>query len=963
MRAIHCRRPRELARRPRTVGGSYWRSITTLEANELHQQRLFASLSDEKHRHAAGSRARSALAHEYFRTHGHRLAFVNPLRRDGLMVASIEEVESALPPTLRPLVRPLVEARRSNCEITLPSTVVGTHEESLLVSLLNHYCLGIGFEFMHCATHEERKFFIDAIEDVQIREETPCDDTVWCYEQVLRSGAWERLLGQRYPTCRRFSLEGLESAVLALNVVLDTFSGDSDKFAPDCAKRVILGSLHRGRLNLLHTVLQRSASSLLSEWDPTDGPTYDDINLGHSTDIITKSGHKLHISLAAMPAHLESQDASIAGKARGHMVACALKIKKSPIIDDTIARSILPLLVHGDASFCGQGIVSESLQLSTFKDFNCGGTIHVILNNQIGFTSETQHMRSNGLVNISDLALSIRAPVLHVNGELPRDVLRAARLATQYRQRFGNDVILDIWGFRKYGHNELDEPRVTNVSLYQEVDQHCPVAEIFATTLSGPERYECERLQVQIESEYQDFVTRSRCGNITPTSIGDNTPPEESQSGDWLDFMARPVASDVDTGVELQDLKLALATISDVPEGFTLHQATSRAVSRRIELLNKLEDPDELHSLSVDWASAELIALSTLANEGHFCRLCGQDSQRGTFCQRHAVWHDAVTGDLHHALPPSVQVVDSPLSELGVLGFEHGFSLASPNFLVLWEAQFADFVNNSQVLIDTMFTSEKEKFGLESNLVLLLPHGYDGMGPEHSSSRLERFLTLHTDTPNAEELAHDELEILQASNFLVAYPTSPSNYFHLLRRSFTWPFRRPMVVLTPKRTLRLAQVASPVSEFLRDNKSPTTFSSVLDDPRHVDCGGVDVESIVVCSGELFYDVMRLMEGISEDVSKRVAILRVEQLAPFPLGELKTAVAQYPNARRAVWVQEEPENMGALRFVAPFLTHAFSCITVCGPISRPVSAAPAVGNPRDHQASQHELLSRIESWVQ
>jgi 2-oxoglutarate dehydrogenase complex dehydrogenase (E1) component-like enzyme len=261
-----------------------------------------------------------------------------------------------------------------------------------------------------------------------------------------------------------------------------------------------------------------------------------------------------------------------------------------------------------------------------------------------------------------------------------------------------------------------------------------------------------------------------------------------------------------------------------------------------------------------------------------------------------------------------------------------------------------------------MFTSEKDKFGLESNLVLLLPHGFDGMGPEHSSSRLERFLTLHTDTPAAEERAHDDLERLRASNFLVAYPTSPSNYFHLLRRSFTWPFRRPMVVLTPKRTLRLAQAASPVGEFVRNDESPTAFSPVLDDPRHVRCGCEGVESIVVCSGEIFYDVMRLLEGMPADVSSRVAILRVEQLAPFPLRELRMTAAQYPNARRAIWIQEEPENMGALRFVAPFLAHALSTVYISHPISRAVSAAPAVGNPRDHQTSQQELLSRIEAWI-
>ena len=869
-----CRRQRGFARI--ITSASLGKPLAAAASVELNQCRLFAtedSAQDESHpHHVAGFRARSLVAHEWFRTHGYRLAQVNPLRENGLAASSEEEVESALPPLLRPLIRPLMDSRLSpetSSKLTLPSGVRGTEEEPLLLRLLDQYCSYIGYEFMHCATFDERKFFIDMIEgENQILDA----DSAWCYEQVLRAGAWERLLSRRYPTCRRFSLEGLESAVLALNTVLDVFGADTNVSADEAfEKRVVLGTLHRGRVNILHTVLQRSASSLLSEWDPTDGPTYDDINLGHSTNVTTRNGDGVHVSLMAMPAHLESQDAAVAGKARGHMTLRALKMNNgSPDIDQSIAQSILPIIVHGDASFCGQGIVSEALQLSTFTDFECGGTIHVILNNQIGFTSETQYMRSSrhGLVNVSDLALSIRAPVLHVNGERPRDVWRAAKLATLYRQRFGKDIILDVWGYRKYGHNEVDDPRITNVSLYQEIDQHEPVADVFAASLSCAARDECERIQKCVEMEYHELATSDRHNDTMSRPLEDKATAEEPLSGEWLDFMAHPVASDSsDTGIELKELKLALSTLSNVPEGFTLHQATNRAVSRRIELLANLDDPAQFKSLSVDWATAELLALCTLANEGHFCRLCGQDSQRGTFGQRHAVWHDAVTGETHRALPPSVQVVNSPLSELGVVGFEHGFSLTSNNFLVLWEAQFADFVNNSQVLIDTMIASEKEKFDLQSNLVLLLPHGYDGMGPEHSSSRLERFLTLHTDTPDAAKETHG-LERFRDSNFLVAYPTSPSNYFHLLRRSFTWPFRRPMVVLTPKRTLRLTQAASPVKEFLRDDDRSTAFSAILDDPRHVDNGRSNVESIVVCSGEIFYDLMKLLEELPDDSSRQ-----------------------------------------------------------------------------------------------
>ena len=880
-------------------------------------------------------------------------------------------VEAALPTTLRPIVRSLVEERRlvSNEPQTkrcLPHYLIGTEEEQILIKLLEQYCSGIGFETMHVTTDEERQFFIDAADEPSTHLDQA--SLLWCLEQVARAGAWEHLLSKHYPTCRRFSLEGLEAGVLALNTVVDSFAQDNVTGASDLPPRVVLGTLHRGRVNILHTVLQKSVHTLFREWDATKGPTYDDINLGHSADVITKNRHDVHVSLLSMPAHLESQDPALAGKARGDMVTRILSdtttADLSPAMsemDPRVARSILPLVVHGDASFCGEGIVSETLQLSTYADFDCGGTVHVIFNNQIGFTSEYQNLRSSrhGLVNVSDLALGIRAPVLHVNAERPLDVHRAARLATQYRQRFRKDIVLDLWGYRKHGHNEMDDPRITNVSLYKEVDGHEPAARVFAKSFSGKLRQEGDELIERVEAEYQlAGVDGGRYGSGSERTA-------KPSKAEWVEFLNHPSAVDGITGVSLSELKTAATTISTVPDGFEFLTPTLRAVSRRAELAKELNKPQTELSTSplVDWATAELLALTTLAHEGHFCRLSGQDSQRGTFSQRHAVWHDAVTGEIHNPLPKLVQVVDSPLSELGVMGFEHGMSLASPNFLILWEAQFADFSNNGQVLIDTMLTSEKERFGLDSNLVLLLPHGYDGMGPEHSSSRLERFLTMHTDTPGKADDIEDDLERFRTCNFTVVYPTNPSNYFHVLRRSFSWPFRRPMVVLSPKRTLRLTRAASPLQDFLRDNGATGTscFAPVLDDPRQLD--RTKVRSIAFCSGEVFYDMQDVVDGLSAEVSQTVAILRVEQLAPFPLRQCRATTALYPRAERAVWVQEEPRNMGAARFTAPFLSRLSPTIQISNPISRPVSAAPAVGNPRDHEKSQRALLSRITDWIE
>jgi len=918
------------------------------------------------HHHAAGVRARKTLAQEWLRTHGFRLAPVNPLRRDGLMTP-IDDVVASVPPTLRPLVQPLIHSRLHDDDVdgeAMRQCLKGTDQEQVLISLLQRYSSTIGYEIMQCATDEERQFFIAAAE----REEVPLDDSLrlWCLEQVARSNAWERLLSRRYPTCRRFSLEGLESGVVALQTILDTFAVSNEEFSPS----VIMGTLHRGRINLRHTVLQQSVVSLLREWDGTEGPTYDDINLGHSVDIQTRSGRPLHVSLVAMPAHLESQDAAVAGKARGHMMTRLLSSTPQALpleMDERIARSVLPLVVHGDSSFCGEGIVSETLQLSTYAGFDCGGTVHVIFNNQVGFTGETQQMRTSRhrLVGVSDLALGIRAPILHVNADRPLDVYRAARLATLYRQKFGKDVVLDLWGYRRHGHNEVDEPRITNVSLYQAVDSHEPTAQIFLSTFPDSLHQNAHDLCERIEAEYSQQIKRGageqhrgEQAQKSATTSRVQHPTRATLAGEWLDFWAHPSSVDGVTSVGKTELQEALSTLSKIPDGFTLHKSTLRAVSRRAELLDMLNENNDLSLPVVDWATAELLALSTLANEGHFCRLSGQDSQRGTFSQRHGVWHDTVTGELFRAVHPLVQILDSPVSELGVMGFEHGMSLASPNFLILWEAQFADFSNNSQVLIDTMLSSEKEKFGLESNLVLLLPHGYDGMGPEHSSARLERFLTLHTDTPEAAEKMDTDLEQLKNSNYTVVYPSDPSNYFHVLRRSFSWPFRRPMVVLTPKRTLRMPRSSSPLAEFLRSSGSRECFCPVLDDPRVLNRS--QVKSIAVCSGELFYDVLNLVEESPKNVSKTVAILRLEQLAPFPMRQFRSAMAQYPCAQRAVWMQEEPGNMGALRFTQPFLERLVPKLSP--PISRPVSAAPAVGNPHDHQASQAALLSRVADWI-
>lgn len=515
-----------------------------------------------------------------------------------------------------------------------------------------------------------------------------------------------------------------------------------------------------------------------------------------------------------------------------------------------------------------------------------------------------------------------------------------------------------MWGYRRHGHNEVDEPRMTNVNLYQNVDLHAPVVDLFLREVG--EKSLADKLMAEKEKSVAKMKNISRLS--TAKESQEDAKTTHSSAGAWRDFRAHHLSKSMSqSGVTLSQLKEALEILVSIPDGFSIHPLVRRTISRRADLLSKSNEGKDLWASPprIDWATAELLALSTLALNGGLVRLCGQDSQRGTFGQRQAVWHNIETGEVHHPMPKGMQVVDSPLSELGVVGFEHGISLANPNIMTLWEAQFGDFSNNAQTLFDTMICSEKEKFGLDSNLVLLLPHGYDGMGPEHSSCRLERFLTLHTDTP--EKAATEKgIDRHKYTNFVVAYPSTPASYFHLLRRSFFWPFRRPLIVATPKRTLRLPQASSPLEEFLVGQNEERKFRPVLDDPRHLDSD--KVQSIALCSGEIFYDLLNEFKSVPLEVSNSVAIIRLEELAPFPSEQLREIVKRYSFAQRMIHVQEEPFNMGSWRFVAPFLS-ALSCMpNQEPPIARPTAAAPAVGDPEDHKKSQSDLLERFRNWV-
>jgi 2-oxoglutarate dehydrogenase E1 component len=933
---------------------------------------------------------KTALMREDFRRHGYKLANINPLHPDGFL-ADACTLQKSLPTRMKPIVSLLQEHRTSmdtNLELLLQDAMAEKrlyHGESssslsqleaqkMLEWCLKRYChTGIGWEVEHCISQAERDFF-DTVE-------LPKVDHEWVYEQLLRTQAFAELMSKRYSTGRRFGIEGLDAAVPALKTIVNAFgdfgnleSGTSDtqkrKF-----KRIIVGTQHRGRLDFLHHVLQVPLSKLIAQWDVTEGPSYDDICSGYRSDVETPGGNKVHLAMIPIPAHLEAMDAVISGKARAH---AKLRNQKQGMLDEDswmkATQQVLPLSVHGDASVCGQGVVAEALHLGTFSNYDCGGTIHIVLNNQIGFTTETgkeRNPRTHGLDQVSDIAKSTGAPVLHINARHVEEIVQAATIAVEYRQHFGKDIWLNLWGWRLHGHNELDDPLPTNVSLYSKIERlQEPIAKAFLSSCSGvPET----KIQRRVQQDY-DAARKIPRGLSWKQQLGISISEgkKEGREEGAIKPRLRPKSMIKTTAVAKSTFEAAAEKLTHVPEGFTLHSQVERVIKGRKAALFKMNG-------KVDWATAELLALATLSLEGIQVRLSGEDVQRGTFSQRQAVWHDKVTGEEYHPLAPSVEVCNSPLSELGVMGFEYGFSVARPaDSLVLWEAQFGDFVNGAQVLLDTVFAASEEKWKMQSGLTVLLPHGYDGMGPEHSSARLERWLQLFSSHINLATSSHDNVDTLrhEASNMSIAYPTEPSNYFHLLRRQLTWHFRRPLVVLTPKRTLRVPQATSKLSDFVVSGRgiAGSKFRPVLDDPRisGVENGkalaGKSIQAIILCSGEIYYDIcgLRNSDNDTTKLPEEVAVLRLEELAPFPSDELRTILDKYVNAHSIAWVQEEPSNQGALDFVVKHLqqdvlideTNHFS-VSTC---SRPEMAAPAVGHPKEHFESQENLMSDIVQWA-
>ena len=778
------------------------------------------------------------------------------------------------------------------------------------------YCGNVGLEYMHIADTEERRFLQDKFESPGETIQFTPEGKKAILAAVIRGEQYEAFLGKKYVGTKRFGLDGGESMIPALEAVIK-YGGSSG------VREIIYGMAHRGRLNVLANVMGKPYKVIFHEFsggsaNPDDVGGSGDVkyHLGTSTDRAFDD-IEVHMSLVPNPSHLEAVDPVVLGKARAQQA-----------IRDDLSKhqQVLPVLIHGDAAFAGQGVVWESLSLSGVPGYDTGGCIHFVINNQIGFTTSPKFARSSPYP--SDVAKGVQAPILHVNGDDPEAVTFACKLAVEYRQTFGRDIVIDMWCYRRFGHNEGDEPKFTQPLMYDAIRKHPKVSVLYSDQLLSEGVIE-EGTPTQLRTDFEDHLQEE-------FDAAKSYKPNEADwfGGRWAGLNkpadAESARRNVHTAVEKKLFDSLGRTLTTVPEDLAIHKTLGRVLKAKGAMFDAGD--------GFDWATAEALAFGSLVTEGYGVRLSGQDSGRGTFSHRHAVWVDQT--DERKYIPLTTlphgkfEVYDSTLSEYGVLGFEYGFATADPKTLVLWEAQFGDFANGAQIMIDQFIASGEVKWLRANGLVMLLPHGYEGQGPEHSSARLERFLQL---------CANDNIQVCNI--------TTPANYFHVLRRQMLRPFRKPMVIMSPKSLLRHPMAKSSAEEFMGDHhfmriKSDTT---AIDDKK--------VRRLVLCSGKVAYD---LIEKRDEEGLDDVSIVRIEQLYPFPGEPLAVRLGRMTNLEEVIWCQEEPKNNGAWSFVENRLESTLSEAGHSGMradyAGREEAASPATGFAKRHEEQQRALVS-------
>ncbi|MFF8613075.1 multifunctional oxoglutarate decarboxylase/oxoglutarate dehydrogenase thiamine pyrophosphate-binding subunit/dihydrolipoyllysine-residue succinyltransferase subunit [Streptomyces sp. NPDC015350] len=841
------------------------------------------------------------LIHSY-RVRGHVMADTDPLEYRQRKHPDLDITEHGL--TLWDLERDFAVGGFAGKSMMKLRDILGVLRES--------YCRTTGIEFMHIQDPKQRKWIQDRVERTRTQQPER-EEQLRILRRLNAAEAFETFLQTKYVGQKRFSLEGGESVIPLLDAVIDSA-------AEARLDEVVIGMAHRGRLNVLANIVGKSYAQIFREFegnlDPRSMHGSGDVkyHLGAEGTFTGLDGEQIKVSLAANPSHLEAVDPVLEGIARA---------KQDIINKGGTDFTVLPVALHGDAAFAGQGVVAETLNMSQLRGYRTGGTVHVVINNQVGFTAAPESSRSS--MYATDVARMIEAPIIHVNGDDPEAVVRVARLAFEFRQAFNKDVVIDLICYRRRGHNEGDNPEFTNPQMYTLIDKKRSVRKLYTESLIGRGDITLEEAEQALQ-DFQGQLEKVFAEVREATSLPAPAHSPEVQP----EF---PVA--VTTAVSQEVVKVIAESQVNIPDRITVHPRLMPQMQRRAA---------SVENGTIDWGMGETLAIGSLLMEGTPVRLAGQDSRRGTFGQRHAVLVDQVTGEDYTPLlylsddQARYNVYDSLLSEYAAMGFEYGYSLARPESLVIWEAQFGDFVNGAQTVVDEFISSAEQKWGQTSGVTLLLPHGYEGQGPDHSSARPERFLTL-----------------CAQNNMTVAMPTLPSNYFHLLRWQVHNPHHKPLIVFTPKSMLRLKAAASKVEEFTSGG-----FRPVIGDDS---VNPADVRKVVFCAGKVYYDLEaeRTKRGVTD-----TAIIRLERLYPLPGAEIQAEIAKYPNAEKYLWTQEEPANQGAWPFIAlNLIDHLDLAVGADVPhgerlrrISRPHSSSPAVGSAKRHQAEQAQLVAEV-----
>ena len=836
-----------------------------------------------------------------YRIRGHLFADINPLRNPPVLPEELE---------LEGLGIKESDLDRTVSTAGIPGADTATVRE-VWERMRDTYCQYISAEFMHIDDLEVRTWLQERMEISRNRVHLNRREQVRILRKLIDAAVFEEFIQRKYLGAKSFSLEGAESLIPLLDLAIE-------KVAEQGAVEIVFGMSHRGRLNVLANIIGKPTRDIFREFEDLDAEQYTgggDVkyHMGHSSDWTTDKGRRVHLSLSFNPSHLEFINPVAMGRVRA---------KQDRIGNELRDRAAL-FLIHGDAAFAGEGIVQESLNLSQLPAYHIGGAFHVVVNNQIGFTTPPESSRSN--TYCTDVAKMLQIPIFHVNGEQPEAVAQVVNVALDFRERYRRDVVIDLYCYRRRGHNEGDEPAFTQPMLYDGIRARDPVRVHYLEHLLELGEIKPEEAEIYIQREEK----RLEGALATARRMNEKTSPQ-AYDGVWNAFVGGRTEDipEPDTGVPEAKLREYLKRLVELPEDFNLHRNLRRFITARAEMAEGRRP--------LDWAAAEALAFAATADSGQRVRMTGQDCERGTFSQRHSVLHDRVTDrnyrPLMNAAPNQepVEIYNSPLSEAGVLGFEYGFSLDYPDGLVLWEAQFGDFVNAAQVIIDQFITSAEDKWNRLSGLIILLPHGFEGQGPEHSSARIERWLLL---------AAEDNVQIVN--------PSTPAQYFHLLRRQVERALRKPLIVFTPKSLLRRKEVGSELAELAHGAYQP-----VLADPTiRTDEDRAKVRRILLCSGKVFYDLDAHRRKTSADDH---AILRMEQFYPAPGEELDAALAGFPAEAKVRWVQEEPRNMGAWSY----LRLNFGFLMGNRPLSaiyRPQSASPATGSSSSHKLEQQQLV--------